>query len=332
MDYAPRSGFLCLTLASLALALPACDKGSVGEFESETEGGTGSGSDSETASTSGSDSNSTSGSGSDSASTTGASASESATTGTTAGETTNASESDSDSDSDSDSATTTGASVCGGAENFMCSAPVDCGDACGTLDSFFDEEGCIRAPCSRHDDCDDGSVCYHPIDYGGCASSDVSCFEDENGVCQCGLDPDCGGSYCVPDEVFFGGASDGPTVGWVDNSCAPDDGPAFVITVGLDANACDAESDGGPIIRFLISAEPPMPGMSQVYELSQPDSNASYSPVGDLTDAEFVSDGIVRIFEWGDTIVGEYEIGLADTTVLVGSFSTPYCNSDIICG
>lgn len=328
MDYSDRSGFLCIALASLALALPACDKGSVGEFESETEGGTGSGSDSdsESASTSGSESASTSGSASDSASTTGTTATTSPTTGTSAGETT------SESESDSDSATTTGGLVCGGAENFMCSAPVDCGDACGTLDSFFDEEGCIRAPCSRHDDCDDGSVCYHPIDYGGCASSDVSCFEDENGTCQCGLDPDCGGSYCVPDEVFFGGASDGPTVGWIDNSCAPDDGPAFAIMVGLDANACDAESDGGPLIRFLISAEPPSPGMSQIYDLSEPDSSASYSPVGDLMDAEFVTDGIVRIFAWDDTIQGEYEIGLADTTVLVGSFSAPYCNSDVVCG
>lgn len=330
MDYSDRSAFFRIALAGFVLALPACDKGSVGEFESETDSGTGSGSDSdsdsESASTSGSESASTSGSASDSASTTGVSASDSDSAVTSA--TTSSSESDSDSATESDSATT-GPTACEGSENHLCSGPVDCGDACGTLDSFFDDEGCIRPACGRHDECGDGALCYHPIDYGGCASSDVSCTEDANGVCGCGLDPDCGGAYCVPSEIFFGGASDGPTEGWLDNSCAPDDGPAFALMVGLDANTCGGESDGGPLIRFLIAQDP---GQIGTYDLSAPDSSASYSAVGDLTDAEFVSDGILRIFEWDDTVVGEYEIGLADTTVLVGSFSLPYCNSDVVCG
>jgi hypothetical protein len=75
---------------------------------------------------------------------------------------------------------------------------------CGDVDSPFDEHGCLRPTCMSHEDCDGTDLCYRPLDFGGCASSDVFCDDDPTYGCTCMSTPDCSGAYCVPEEIYPG--------------------------------------------------------------------------------------------------------------------------------
>lgn len=83
--------------------------------------------------------------------------------------------------------------TCTPSETFACGNGVVCDESCGDPFSPFDAAGCLRPSCP----CVDGEVCFTPLDYGGCVSSGITCQESA-GVCQCAMDPDCGGSYCLP--------------------------------------------------------------------------------------------------------------------------------------
>lgn len=88
--------------------------------------------------------------------------------------------------------------VCTPTDVFGCTQGVDCTQvSCGDPMSPFDADGCMRPLCP----CDEGSVCFVPANFDGCASSGLGCVE-KGGSCLCVADPDCGGSYCLPiDEV-----------------------------------------------------------------------------------------------------------------------------------
>lgn len=303
--------------AALLLSVASCDRGSVGEF-GETEGEAGSDSDGPT---------------------TGASASASGSAGSTSnGMTTVASSStggasETATEGSSESGMLLDVGEVGFCENpaHGCEGPVDCGENCGALDSMFDEDGCVRVACGVGEACGEGEFCYRPMDYGGCQSSDVSCSESE-GVCGCGLDPDCGGAYCVPEDIVFGGIVEGPTEGLVTNDCAPDDGPAFSISVGTYAsNACGGAFDPGPMLTIYV-----------VQDFGTQGTTATDDPV--LAFAQYSTDGspettqnaqwvVVRITDWDATVTGDYEVLLEDETLLVGTFSSVVsCPTDVICG
>jgi hypothetical protein len=74
---------------------------------------------------------------------------------------------------------------------------------CGGL-SPFDDDGCVRTNCTANPSaCGAGERCYAPIDFGGCLSSAFECYDEiETQTCQCGSDPDCGGAFCIPEELY----------------------------------------------------------------------------------------------------------------------------------
>lgn len=95
-----------------------------------------------------------------------------------------------------------GAPICTPNDGFACEAPVDCVDfaECGLLLSLFDEHGCGRPRCSAETQCEDGSVCFRPnADWGECVGSGPC--EQEGDVCDCFIQLDCGGEYCLPADV-----------------------------------------------------------------------------------------------------------------------------------
>lgn len=209
-----------------------------------------------------------------------------------------------------------------------CSGPADCGDDCGALDSMFDENGCVRVACGLGQPaCDDGEFCYRPQDYGGCQSSDVSCTESADGTCGCGLDDDCGGAYCVPEDIVFGGIVQGPTVGLVSNGCGPADEVLSVFTLGTYASdACGGAFDPGPLLAISVELEFETVGTTLL-------AQAEYSTDGTVETTQTAQSVVLRITEWDSTVSGDYEVLLEDDTLLVGTFeSVVSCASDIICG
>ncbi len=306
--------------AALLLCIASCDRGSVGEF-GETQGEAGSDSEGPT---------------------TGASASASAGSGsagsmsngmTTVGSSSTGGVTETTSESASESGIQPDVGDAGLCENpaHGCAGPVDCGENCGALDSMFDDDGCVRVACGVGQACDDGDFCYRPQDYGGCQSSDLTCSEFD-GTCGCGLDPDCGGAYCVPEDIVFGGIVEGPTDGVVTNDCAPDDGPAFSITVGTYASdACGGAFDPGPTLRILVVQDFGTQGTTATDDWAV--ASAWYSTDGTQETTQTAQWVVVRIPDWEETITGDYEVLLEDETLLVGTFSSVVsCPSDAMCG
>ena len=92
-----------------------------------------------------------------------------------------------------------GPGVCPPTAEFMCPNGIgDCGpQPCGDMLSPFDENGCLRPQCP----CPEGSTCFAPADFGGCASGSILCYDDGAGACVCEADDDCSGTYCIPGDV-----------------------------------------------------------------------------------------------------------------------------------
>ncbi len=301
------------TLA-LGLGVVGCDKGSVGEYESD-DGGSSSGSVTTGVSTS------ATASGSGGSSETGVSTATASDTSASGSASSSATEG-----ADTGVLLDVGTGLaCEGNEHHQCAEAIDCGDSCGDLDSMFDAEGCVRQPCGLHSDCGADEFCYQPLSYGGCQSSDVGCTEDVDGNCQCASLPDCGGSYCVPTDIVFGGAQPGPTEGFATDDCGPDDGPAFTLQVGTYiSDACGGQFDEEPRIQFLVAQ--PL-GTTGTYVYEGPEYiNATYYPDG-LT-PQPVQWAVLRIPQWDGTLSGEYEVTLEDETVLFGEFFGVSCAAE----
>lgn len=301
---------------ALSLCLLACDSGSVGEFESD-DGGATSGASSGASDTQGPTTGGTASSGS--------SASATSTSGPTTTDATSPTDGGSEGESGDDSSSSGGPmGVCAGVENHMCSGPVDCGESCGELDSMFDENGCVRQVCEQHQDCGDGWFCYRPMDYGGCQSSDVGCFEDEEIGCQCASLPDCGGAYCVPEDIVFAGATPGPFDGWATDTCAPDDGPAFELRIGTYiSDACGGAFDeNDPRVDFVIDA--PL-GAASSFSTEQGDVISVVYRPGDGSQVPAI--GSLTVSSTDGFIEGDYEVRLPDDTVLYGPFAALGCGS-----
>jgi hypothetical protein len=108
----------------------------------------------------------------------------------------------------------------------------------------FDAEGCLRPPCGPAAPCPAGHACFRPLDWGVCTSSGMTCAQVGN-TCQCSGDPDCGGSYCLPDTVVPPAAC--PTLA-TEQACI-DGGCGTWVTAKIVAPqpdgscTCDAEQD-----------------------------------------------------------------------------------------
>ncbi len=260
------------------------------------------------------------------------------TTETEATETTGTSDSQTDTEAttDTESTDTTGdPNTCPQTENFTCHEfEIDCNQIdCGSLDSPFDENGCLRETCNSGGGCSEGDECYTPIDWGGCASSGLFCSDSNlQMACICGGDADCNGSYCVPHELypvteFMGGP------GRVDNSCAPDDGPAHEFIFGLAEQTCDALVEGESLRIILHSEnfgfgfEPLPPG---TYSLEGGNGFAFYDD--GINDPKASDMGFVHIDSWDTVVSGSYKVWAGDN-VFEGEFSAiEYCDNNPLCG
>lgn len=305
----------------LVAALSGCDQGSVGEFESD-DGGASSGASS-------SEGESSDSAGTASAGSATGNASDTATSTSGGSETGESGESSGTSGGSSSSGGVVAA--CEGSEAHLCSSPVECGESCGELDSMFDASGCLRQACETHANCGDGNFCYRPQDYGGCQSSHVGCFEDSDGTCQCGTLPDCGGAYCVSEDIVFGGADLGPADGWASDDCAPDDGPAFVLRVGTyTSNACGGQFAEEPLLEFHVRHPLGSTGSWTPYD----DGFFAVTYFPDGVTAEPIQWAVLSVADAADGLLtGEYAVTLQDDTVLYGSYAAVSCPDDmLICG
>jgi hypothetical protein len=221
--------------------------------------------------------------------------------------------------------TTSGGAACEGIAGFACAEPLDCGEeACGPLDSHYDDEGCPRPTCAADSDCADGERCYG-ANWGQCTASVMDC-SDAGGTCECGFSGDCGGNYCVPEDRFPTTAAT-PVNVRADYACAPDDGPAVKFEFGVSEAEpdalCKAELAPGWLRIDLWESAPLSAGLHPVSEIG-----GSVTRDGDLTS----SVGWVRIDSWvGDVINGSFGVIIGDELIEGDLVDVPFCKYDDTC-
>lgn len=301
-----------LGVASVCLALAACDdKGSLGEYP-DTEGG------------------------SDDAATTTTSTSGTTDDGSGDGATTTTSTTGSTSADSGDSGDTGTPGQC--AEEGNCEAfPVDCSDdGCGGLGSVFDEDGCLRQFCSPGE-CAEGERCYRPESFGGCMGSGLYCEDDfELQMCICSGPADCGGAYCVPEAVYP--ATDAPPAGAAiaTNGCAPTDAETIDLIFGLSSDACDvfAPDPGAANVVLSIVAQDLAVGMYEIGNYAPTEHIAFYDDGTGVTGSAWSA---LLVIEANDAngLDGWWELNdSADGGVFIGGTfeDLPLCPQDVLCG
>lgn len=114
------------------------------------------------------------------------------------------------------------------------------------------------------------------------------------------------------------------------NDCAPNDGPAFRVEIGLTSATCDAPWPTEQKLRIVVYVEPP--GAPGEFPLVFPNPADAFLDEGDDT-PQFATEGKVIIESWqDDEVTGSYDLILDGGAHLVGSFAGPYCGGPFNCG
>lgn len=114
------------------------------------------------------------------------------------------------------------------------------------------------------------------------------------------------------------------------NDCAPNDGPAFRIEIGLTSATCDAPWPTEQKLRIVVYVEPP--GAPGEFPLVFPNPADAFLDEGDDT-PQFATEGKVIIESWqDDEVTGSYDLILDGGAHLVGTFAGPYCGGPFNCG
>lgn len=132
----------------------------------------------------------------------------------------------------------------------------------------------------------------------------------------------------------------GPSV--VDNSCAPDDGPAWEFTIGLTPGCDSAAPDpSDPFVRITVYdgallGDPV--GMTTMWTDWMP-AQGQYAPEGQAGMVRNASAGSLHIESWdsvgevGSQLSGWYTLTLDDDqSEIGGSFTATFCGGDVLCG
>lgn len=113
------------------------------------------------------------------------------------------------------------------------------------------------------------------------------------------------------------------------DACAPDDGPAVELRLGLSEPLCDSKWSDEQLRILLFTGAPLAPG---VYPLG---GGFGFATRQGVDDPDFISGmtGSVTIESWDDAgVVGGYNVTFEDTSVRAGGFSGPYCDLSPPCG
>ncbi len=113
------------------------------------------------------------------------------------------------------------------------------------------------------------------------------------------------------------------------DACAPDDGPAVELRLGLIEPLCDSKWSDEQLRIVLFTGAPLAPG---VYPL---DGGFGFATRQGVNDPDFISGnmGSVTIVSWDDAgVVGDYTVTFADASVREGGFTGPYCDLSPPCG
>lgn len=114
------------------------------------------------------------------------------------------------------------------------------------------------------------------------------------------------------------------------NDCAPNDGPAFRVEIGVSEPTCGAAWEATDKLTIHIYKMAPVaPGE---FKLGFPDDGDAILDTGDGS-PNVATAGTLTIDSWtDDQVTGSYDLTLDDNTHLAGDFAGPYCGGPFLCG
>ena len=168
-----------------------------------------------------------------------------------------------------------------------------------------------------------------PVTSSGSGSSDSASSGPGSTGEGTGTSADPSAATDDPGTTAATGATGGEPIGdaTVDDSCAPDDGPALEFRLRLTAPVCGADWSGDVVRAMLFQGGPLAPGD---YPLDG-GTGFGWWQQGDLP-PESTNVGMITIDAWeGDMVTGSYTLTFAGA-VLAGDFAGPRCPPDGLCG
>ena len=118
----------------------------------------------------------------------------------------------------------------------------------------------------------------------------------------------------------------------IDDACAPDDGRAFELVIGVGAPDCLSEQAPQEWLRIAIwEGELPV---DDVWSFDDEGGAGWYQPATADHDWVLVDEGSLELSNWtgDDTLVGDYEVSTEDGDLLIGDFTAVRCESTVTCG
>lgn len=112
-------------------------------------------------------------------------------------------------------------------------------------------------------------------------------------------------------------------------SCAPDDGPALSVEIGLASKTCGSPA-GGPLLRIIFYTHIDNPA-GNVFDLapSAGEAQAIYNPGGDPSNIIGSASGALSVDTWDMAAAkGSYDVVMNDGTHLAGTFDAIACLMD----
>jgi hypothetical protein len=119
---------------------------------------------------------------------------------------------------------------------------------------------------------------------------------------------------------------------WATPACAPDDGGAWAIVVGVTEDACQGVSETGtPFARLQVWSAAPLAG--DVYDIGEGEGSGSLYTDGSGAAADDASAGVI-VIEYADeaAMSGQYALVFADASGVQGGFSATVCDGTAVCG
>lgn len=120
----------------------------------------------------------------------------------------------------------------------------------------------------------------------------------------------------------------------VSPSCAPDDGAAFTIEIGLTDRSC-AAAPSGSVLRLSFWTNTSMPaGHTWNLAPNVGEGQGTYTPIADPTSFVSMDSGTLVVDTWAaDSAAGSYDVMLKDGTHLSGTFDAiPCLMTPAMCG
>ncbi|MDP2312850.1 MAG: hypothetical protein Q8P41_08085 [Pseudomonadota bacterium] len=118
----------------------------------------------------------------------------------------------------------------------------------------------------------------------------------------------------------------------IEPDCAPDDGAAVRLIVGLEEATCDSAFAGVPHLRLSLWVGAEFPLAPGTYPFDEGSGSAWYAQAGGGVEQHARSGEVTVTGSAGGVVTGSYTLQLDGGEVVAGEFEAAECEVAVMCG